>query len=102
MFCAYDGKGIIIQNNLHGRHQILSDFWFSPNRNFTCDVYANDSLHGVCFPTVLVLVKPRKRWTDDRLGQTVTRLETTDTTFCLIIRLMLYPTFFQPVNRCLQ
>ena len=20
--------------------------------NFTCDVYANDSLHGVCFPTV--------------------------------------------------
>ena len=25
----------------------------------------------------LVLVKPRKQWTDDRLGQTVTRLETT-------------------------
>ena len=23
----------------------------------------------------LVLVEPRKRWTDDRLGQTVTRLE---------------------------
>ena len=22
--------------------------------NFTCDVYANDSLHGVCFPTVLL------------------------------------------------
>ena len=25
----------------------------------------------------LVLVEPRKRWTDDRLGQTVTRLEIT-------------------------
>ena len=22
--------------------------------NFTCDVYANDSLHGVCFPTVIL------------------------------------------------
>ena len=21
--------------------------------NFTCDVYTNDSLHGVCFPTVI-------------------------------------------------
>ena len=25
----------------------------------------------------LLLVEPRKRWTDDRLGQTVTRLEIT-------------------------
>ena len=29
----------------------------------------------VTFTLGLVLVKPRKRWTDDRLGQTVTRLE---------------------------
>ena len=31
----------------------------------------------VTFTPCLVLVKPRKRWTDDRFGQTVTRLETT-------------------------
>ena len=30
----------------------------------------------------LVLVKPRKRWTDDRLGQTVTRLEITLCLMC--------------------
>ena len=32
-------------------------------------------LEQVTFTLCLVLVKPRKRWTDDRLGQTVTRLE---------------------------
>ena len=34
-------------------------------------------LEQVTFTSCLVLVKPRKRWTADRLGQTVTRLETT-------------------------
>ena len=34
-------------------------------------------LEQVTFTLCLVLVKPRKRWTDDRLGQTVTRLEIT-------------------------
>ena len=29
----------------------------------------------VTFTPCLVLVKPKKRWTDDRHGQTVTRLE---------------------------
>ena len=33
-------------------------------------------LEQVTFTPCLVLVKPRKRWMDDRLGQTVTRLET--------------------------
>ena len=23
--------------------------------NFTCDVYTNDSFHGVCFPTVIFI-----------------------------------------------
>ena len=30
----------------------------------------------------LVLVEPRKRWTEDRLGQTVTRLEITLCLMC--------------------
>ena len=30
----------------------------------------------------LALVEPRKRWTDDRLGQTVTRLEITLCLMC--------------------
>ena len=30
----------------------------------------------------LVLVEPRKRWTDDRLGQTVTRLKITLCLMC--------------------
>ena len=30
----------------------------------------------------LVLVEPRRRWTDDRLGQTVTRLEITLCLMC--------------------
>ena len=34
-------------------------------------------LEQVTFTPCLVLVKPRKRLTGDRLGQTVTRLETT-------------------------
>ena len=34
------------------------------------------SLEQVTFTPCLVLVKPRKWWTDDRLGQTVARLET--------------------------
>ena len=32
-------------------------------------------LEQAIFTLCLVLVKPRKRWMDDRLGQTVTRLE---------------------------
>ena len=36
-------------------------------------VVALSKSHLAC----LVLVEPRKRWTDDRLGQTVTRLEIT-------------------------
>ena len=39
-------------------------------------------LEHVTFTPCLVLVKPRKRWTDDRLGQTVTRLETTLCLMC--------------------
>ena len=38
-------------------------------------------IEQVTFTPCLVLVKPRKQWTYDRLGQTVTRLETT---FCLM------------------
>ena len=34
-------------------------------------------LEQVTFTPCLVLVKPRKRWTNDRFGQNVTRLETT-------------------------
>ena len=34
------------------------------------------SLEQVTFTPCLLLVKPRKRWTDDGDGQTVTRLET--------------------------
>ena len=37
-------------------------------RTFRC------GLEQVTFTLCLVLVKPRKRWMDDRLGQTVTRL----------------------------
>ena len=40
-------------------------------------------LEQVTFIPCLVLVKHRKRWTDGRLGQTVTRL---DTTLCLICK----------------
>ena len=36
----------------------------------------------VTFTLCLVLVKPRKRWTDDRLGQIVTRLEITLCLMC--------------------
>ena len=39
-------------------------------------------LEQVTFTLCLVLVKPRKRWTDDRLGQTVTRLEITLCLMC--------------------
>ena len=42
--------------------------WFEPNR---CAIHCG--LEQVTFTPCLVLVKPRKRWTDDRLGQTVTR-----------------------------
>ena len=41
-------------------------------------------LEQVTFTPCLVLVKPRKRWTDDRLGQTVTRLETTSCLMCSV------------------
>ena len=62
MYAAYDGIGIINRNNLHKRQQILSEFWFSQNCHFTCDVYTNDSLHGVCFPTVGVPVIDHPRF----------------------------------------
>ena len=39
-------------------------------------------LEQVTFTLCLVLVKPRKRLTDDRLGQTVTRLEITLCLMC--------------------
>ena len=39
-------------------------------------------LEQVTFTPCLVLVKPRKRWTDNRLRQTVTRLETTLCLMC--------------------
>ena len=39
-------------------------------------------LEQVTFTLCLVLVKPRKRWTDDRLGLTVTRLEITLCLMC--------------------
>ena len=39
-------------------------------------------LEQVTFTLCLVLVKPRKRWTDDQLGQTVTRLEITLCLMC--------------------
>ena len=39
-------------------------------------------LEQVTVTPCLVLVKPRKRWMDDRLGQTVTRLETTLCLMC--------------------
>ena len=39
-------------------------------------------LEQVTFTPCLVLVKPRKQWTDDRHGQTVTRLETTLCLMC--------------------
>ena len=39
-------------------------------------------LEQVTFTLCLVLVKPRKRWTDDRPGQTVTRLEITLCLMC--------------------
>ena len=39
-------------------------------------------LEQVTFTLCLVLVKPRKQWTDDQLGQTVTRLEITLCLMC--------------------
>ena len=53
MHAAYDGIGIIIRNNLHKRHRYYPNFGTVRTVNFTCDMYTNDSLHGVCFPTVL-------------------------------------------------
>ena len=47
--------------------------WFEPHF-----VVALSKSHLPC----LVLVEPRKRWTDDRLGQTVTRLEITLCLMC--------------------
>ena len=56
----------------------VSDFgprgpWFDPR-----PVVALSKSHLRC----VVLVEPRKRWTDDRLGQTVTRLEITLCLMC--------------------
>ena len=39
-------------------------------------------LEQATFTLCLLLVKPRKRWTDDRLGLTVTRLEITLCLMC--------------------
>ena len=51
--------------------------WFESRRcTFRC------GLGQATFTTCLVLVKPRKQWTDDRLGQTVTRLETSLCLMC--------------------
>ena len=55
MYAAYDGIGIIIRNSLHRRHQTFPNFGSVRTANFTCDVYTNDSLHGVCFPTVNII-----------------------------------------------
>ena len=41
-------------------------------------------LEQVTFTPFLEMVKPRKRWTDDRLGQTVTRLDSTLCLMCLV------------------
>ena len=48
-----------------------------PGSNF---VVALGKSHLPC----LVLVEPRKRWTDDRLGLTVTRLEITLCLMCYV------------------
>ena len=53
MRATYDGIGIIIRNNLHKQHQILSEFWYCPN-SINCDMYTNDSLHRVCFLKVFL------------------------------------------------
>ena len=37
--------------------------------NFTCDVYANDSLHGVCFPTVMSDITEEKIITSKESGK---------------------------------
>ena len=50
--------------------------WFEPR-----PVHKNVALSKSHLPC-LVLVEPRKRWTDDRLGQTVTRLEITLCRMC--------------------
>ena len=41
-------------------------------------------LEQVTFTTCLVLIKTRKWWTDDGLGQTLTRLETTLCLMCVV------------------
>ena len=46
--------------------------WFEPRPGAV-----RRGIEQVKFTPCLVQVKPRKRWTDDRHGQTVTRLETT-------------------------
>ena len=51
--------------------------WFEP-RPVHILVVALSKSHLPC----LVLVEPRKRWTDDRLGPTVTRLEITLCLMC--------------------
>ena len=55
------------------------DYGSSPGR---CSV--RGGLEQVSFTPCLVLVKPRKRWTYDRLGQIVTRLETTLCLMCQV------------------
>ena len=41
-------------------------------------------LEQITFTPCLLLVKPRKRWTDDRLGQTVTGLVSMLCLMCLV------------------
>ena len=51
--------------------------WFEPRPGAV-----RCGLEQVTFTPCLVLVKPRKRWTDDQHGQTVMRLEITLCLMC--------------------
>ena len=51
--------------------------WFEP-RPVHISLWPYAKSHLPC----LVLVEPRKQWTDDRLGQTVSRLEITLCLMC--------------------
>ena len=60
--------------------------WFNPGRcTFRC------GLEQVTFTLCLVLVKPRKQCADDRLVQTVTRLEITLCLTCYVVPNVLSP-----------
>ena len=53
----------------------ISDQWVPGSIPHRCTFRCG--LEQVTFTLCLVLVKPRKQWTDDQLGQTVMRLEIT-------------------------